>query len=288
MATITLCTDTPVPTFKALSDALAEKITGALPELTIPNLPGLRSPIYDGFSQLGMEISQLVQELQAFQINLTLFNVFKPIADLLGGSLADLLPKIPHTDLTLIDIVAGEAAPIYAALQAAMEKGLTFPGIPSPLFPGLSVPGIESVNTVKAILRGYMADLVTKATDAINAACLVLTIPPMAAGPHIPTYDDVVAFILEVYPQVAKIEDLEQLGITVQEIFALLVFPGIPPLILPDPLLPGFSNFSIEMQEAMAIFRAHALTGPIGPIVDFCNDALGSLGFSFPTICISF
>lgn len=285
---ITLCCDSPLPTFEALHSSLMESIQGQIPDFTIPALPGLRVPIYDGFSQLGLELSQLVQELQAYQISLTLFNIFKPLADFLGGALEDLLPKIPNTDLTLLDIIAGDPAPIYAAIQQALADGLTFPMIPSPLFGDLSIPALEAVATAKALLRGYPALLVAKIKELIELATGVLELPGLPEIPSIPTRDDIEALILELFPEAESMLDVLRGGVTLSALFAGLSFPPLPPLILPEPLIQGFSSLSIELEEAMSIMQANATSGCIAPIVDFCNDTLSALGFEFPKICISF
>lgn len=285
---ITLCCDVPVPTFTALYQSLMKGISGDIPELTIPKLPGLRSPIFDGFSHPGLELSNLVQELQQFQLSLTLFNVFKPLADFLGGALEDLLPKIPGTDLTLLDIIAMDSSRIYAAVQAAIDDGFKFLMLPNPIFPDLSIPALETVATVKAIIRSYPAMVVTKIKELVGLVTDALELPGLPSIPELPTRDAIVKAALEAFPEVEQIIDLLSDDFSVSDLFSAFALPGFPPLILPKPLIPGMSAFSLEIEEAMSIFQADALGALVQPIVDFCEDTLGALGFEFPKICITF
>lgn len=286
--TIRLCTDTPLPTFQALKESLAASIADGIPELTIPSLPGLLSPIYEGFSQIDLELSQLVQELQAFQINLTMFNIFKPLSEFLGGALEDILPKIPGTDLTLLDIINGDSAKVYQAVKQAIADGIELPMIPSPIFGDISIPGLETVATVKALLRGYPPLLVAKIKELIAQVTDQLEIPGLPEIPELPTRETIEAALLELFPEAERLADMLNDDFSVSALFSGLILPGIPPLILPEPLVNGFSSFSVDFEEAMAIYMTNAASALIGPIVDFCNDALSSLGFEFPTICIEF
>lgn len=285
---ITLCCDVPVPTFSALYQSLMDSLPDEIPELEIPSLPGLRNPIYDGFSHLGLELSQLVQELQQYQLSLTIFNVFKPLADFLGGALEDLLPKIPGTDLTLLDIIAMDTDRIYSAIQAAIDEGFKFPMLPDPIFPDLSIPALDTVATVKAVLRDYPADLLKKIKQLIDLVTGTLSISAVLEIPPLPTREDIIQAALLVFPDAENLVDLLSDDFGVQELFAAFTVPGFPPLVLPNPLVIGFSSFSAELEEAMSIFQADALGALLQPIVDFCEDTLGALGFEFPKICITF
>ena len=103
-----------------------------------------------------------------------------------------------------------------------------------------------------------------------------------------PTREDIESAFFDLFPETERIADLLSEDFSVSALFSSLILSGIPPLILPEPLVNGFSSFAFDYEEAMAIFLADSASALIGPIVDFCNDALSSLGFEFPTICIEF
>lgn len=285
---IHLCVDSPVPTFNSIYQSVIASLTWPPIDITIPSLPCLRNPIFDGFSNINMEIMQLIQELQHFQLMTTLTAGLQPLVALVGGALEDLLPKIAGTNLTLIDILAMDSNAIYAAIRQALLDGVVFPFVPNPIFSGLSMPHIEIVAIVKAVMKGYILDVVQTITDLINAACIILMIPAFAPLPVMPTLENIKAAILAAFPEFSTIQELLASGISVSQIFALLSFAGFPPVILPDPLLPTFSNFEQEFQEAMNIFQSDLLTSLLATIVDFLEDALSVLGIEFPKLCIDF
>lgn len=286
---ITLCCDSPLPTFSSLHASLMESLEGhGIPELTIPKLPGIRNPIYNGFSHPVLELSQLVQELQHYQVSLTMLNIFKPIADFLGGALEELLPKVPGTDLTLLDIIAMKTDRIYDAIQQAIENGFKFPMLPDPIFPDLSIPALDTVATVKAVLRDYPASLLKKIKQLIDIVTGQLALSAIFTIPPLPTRQDVELAILAAFPTFDRPLDILTEEFSVSKLFMAFTVPGFPPLILPEPLVTGFSSFSLELDEAISIFQADALSSLLQPVIDFCQDTLGQLGFEFPTICIEF
>lgn len=285
---IHLCVDSPVPTFNSIYQSVVASLTWPPIDITIPSLPCLRNPIFDGFSNINMEIMQLIQELQQFQLMTTLTAGLQPLVALVGGALEDLLPKIAGTDLTLIDILAMDSNAIYAAIRQALLDGVVFPFVPNPIFGGLSMPNIEIVATVKAVMKGYVIEVMNLVTDLIGQACDLLILPAMPTLPTIPTLDEIKAAILLAFPEFETIQELLASGISVSNIFVLLSFAGFPPLILPDPLIPNYSNFEHEFQEAMNILHSDLTTSVLSTIVDFMQDTLGSLGFEFPKLCIDF
>ena len=107
--TIQLCTNTPIPTFNQLYQSLLDAIANLpnpIESLSIPNIPPLRNPIFDGKRLLSLELSQIVQALQTWQLNLTIKAILDPLVAIIGGGIDDLLPKIPHLDLGLLDILS--------------------------------------------------------------------------------------------------------------------------------------------------------------------------------------
>jgi len=287
---INLCAPSPLPTFQSLYDPVVSHLTFPPIAITIPTLPSLKEPIYSGFSNTNLEIVQLVQELQNFQLQTTLMALIQPLVSFLGGALEDFLPKIPHTDLTLIDLLACNPNQIYDAIEVAIdEHGLSaFPFVPNPMFGSFSAPAIEAVNVVKMIVRGYYVAILNVITTLISSVTDILEVAGLPTIPTIPTLSDITDALLAAFPQFNSLSELIQSGISVDDIFGALSFGGFPPLVIPSPLIPNFSSFEMEFQEGLSILYGDFLTVPLAIIVDFVQDTLGALGFDFTTLCISF
>lgn len=287
---ITLCATSPLPTFKLLYDAVTEHLTFPPVSIVVPSLPTLKTPIYEGFSNTNMEIVQLIQGLQDFQLQTTLMALIEPLVSFVGGALEDFLPKIPHTNLTLIDLLAANPSVIYQEVMAAIAiYGVNiFPFVPNPMFGNLSLPSIEIVNIVKMVVRGYYIVLLSTITSLISTVTDILQIGNLTAIPTIPTLPEVLSKLLLVFPEFSNISQLIQSGISLDVLFAALSFDGFPPLIFPSPLIPSLSSYELEFQEALSILYSDFLTIPLAIIVDFVQDVLSMLDFSFPLLCISF
>lgn len=287
---LTLCASSPLPTFQSLYDSVVSSLTFPPIAITIPSLPSLKVPIYAGFSNTNLEIVQLIQELQSFQLQTTLMALIQPLVDFLGGAVEDFLPKIPHTDLTLIDLLACNPSHIYDVIAAAIaEHGLgIFPFVPNPMFGSFLIPAIEAVNVVKMIVRGYYIAVLNVITSLISSVTDILVVAGLPTIPTIPTLSDITDALLAAFPQFNSLSELIQSGISVDAIFGTLSFSGFLPLVIPSPLIPNFSSFEMEFQEGLSILYGDFLTAPLAIIVDFVQDTLGALGFDFPTLCISF
>ncbi|PTQ91279.1 hypothetical protein [Agitococcus lubricus] len=287
---ITLCANNPLPTFKSLYDSVVDNLKFPPIAIEIPTLPTLKTPIYEGFSNTNMEILQLIQGLQDFQFQTTLMALIQPLVSVVGGALEDILPKIPHTDLTLIDLLASNPSHIYDVIAAAIaEHGLgIFPFVPKPMFGSFSIPAIEAVNVVKMVVRGYYIAVLNVISSLIDQVTDILELAGLGVLPTIPTLSAITAALMAAFPQFDNLSALIQSGIGIQDIFSMLLFSGFPPIAIPNPLIPSFSSHEIEFQEALSIIYSDFLTIPLAIIIDFVQDTLGMLGFSFPLLCISF
>jgi len=260
-----ICADSPLPTF----ESLWANITDVDIEFTIPSLPGLRSPAYDGYSNLKIELSQVVQELQQLQTMTTISACLEPLASFLGGAIDDFMPTIPGTDIAFTQILSGDADTLYAAIKQAVLDEVQFPFVPQPMFGKISNPELEVAETVKAVMRGYMQTAIGVITDLISQVVDQLELPGMPALPEIPTdFDSLKQFILD-------LSGLNTLG----EVLAAGWFP-VP------QLFSGISNPEIEIQNQLNIYMNNLLMLPLQIIVDFINSTLSMLGAAFPLMCI--
>jgi hypothetical protein len=287
MMPLTFCATSPVPTFNSLYQAIVNSLTFPPIQFTIPSLPTIPNPIYAGFNCANLEIIQLVQGLQQFQMMTTLMAGLQPLVSFLGGAIDDLLPKISGTDLNLMSLLSINANQVYTAISTAIANGITFPFVPSPIFNGLTIPAVEAVATVKAVVNGYFMQVMDVLTDLIGQITEQLELPALPTLPQIPTLSDIQQVLLAAFPEFQTLQDLIQSGISVSQLFSALILAGFPPLILPDPLIPSFSSFEIEFQEAITILHMELLSRPLTIIIDFLQNTLGQLGFEFPLLCVS-
>lgn len=284
----TICCSGPIPSFADLHANALACMTFPPTGFSVPSLPGLRSPIYSGFSSANLEIVQLVQELQSFQFLTTLSALAAPLAGFLGGAIDDLLPKIPGTGIGLTGLLACDPSGLYAAVQAAItEHGIgAFPFVPTPIFHGISAPALETVNIVKFVLKGFMQSLTDAIFGLINSVTGELGLAAMPALPSFPTLAGIQSMILAQFPGAVSIADVLNKGLSALFAFPVPGFDAIPAF--PAPLVPGMSSYAVEFADALNIFLAGLLATPLRLLIDFVSSTLGMLGFSFPAICITF
>lgn len=284
--TFHVCATDPLPTFTGLWDSI--EIPFPPPSITIPSLPTLMNPIFDGYSNIAQEISQIIQGLQSYQLLFTQGSFLTTFTDFLGLDISIVLPKIPGTDLNLQNLLALDPVAIYDGIAQAILDGVTFPFVPNPMFYTFDFPALDIVNTVNAVVNGYMQQVITTATSLITSITDQLEIPGMPALPAFPSLSDIYTIMLAKFPTFPDIESLILSGIPIPDLFSLTVpgFPALPDL--PAPLIPNFSSYDIEFKTALNTYFANLTTAPLQTIVNFCNGPLSSLGFSFPLLCVDF
>jgi hypothetical protein len=196
-----------------------------------------------------MELSQVVQELQQLQTMTTLTACLQPIASFLGGAIDDLVPGIP--------------------IKVAIQNGVTFPFLPNPMFSLFSIPEIELVEAVKAVMKGYMQTVMGVLIELIDDAVEQLELPGLPTIPTIPSdYSQLKDYIL---------------GLSGYSTLKEALLAGWFPV---QNLFQGISNPEVEIQNQLSAYMNDLLMLPLTIIVDFCNDVLSVLGFSFPLVCI--
>lgn len=288
MPSIQVCTNTAVPTYNQLLEAIQAHLP--IVQINVPDILGLLNPIYDRFSDFSLEISQILQELQSFQLMNTLKAMIDPMLSVVGLAVDEFLPKLPGLGLTLVDLLTMSPATIYQKVRDAIaEYGIeAFEAIlPVPIFLTMSIPAIEIVTIVKMLKQYYITMVVTKVEVLVNQVTSILQIPGMPALPSIPTLADIKALAFGLFPDAEQLIDILKTGISVSSLFSMFSLPGIPVLNLPEPLFPKLSSFDIEINEALVMLRAHMNTVAITSLVSFVEEKLSILNIEFPTFCIN-
>lgn len=288
MPSIQICTNTAVPSYNQLLEAIQAHLP--IVQINVPDILGLLNPIYDRFSNFSLEISQILQELQSFQLMNTLKAMIDPLLSVVGLAVDEFLPKLPVLGLTLVDLLTMSPATIYQKVRDAIaEYGIeAFEAIlPVPIFLTMSIPAIEIVTIVKMLKQYYITMVVTKVEVLVKQVTSILQIPGMSALPTIPTLADIKALAFGLFPDAGQLIDILKTGISVSSLFSMFSIPGIPVLTLPEPLFPKLSSFDIEINEALVMLRAHMNTVAITSLVSFVEEKLSILNIEFPTFCIN-
>lgn len=319
-----ICADSPIPSF----DSIFNKINFSFPpnfdfnlpsippsiSLNIPALPSLTNPIFPDISHLSLELCNIAQEIQSFQLLTTLSNMITPLLNFVGG----IIPAIPLIGLNLVDLLACNAAGLYKSIREAILQFQfpdidftlpnftlpdfslpnisipSFPTVPVPMFGSLSIPSVELVNTVKLLLKDYMNVLTQTITGLIDQATSILQIGSFGGIPSFPSMTEIMGQLAELVkwpnfdinlPTFPPLDFLK--GFSLNDMFGGLSFPGFPSISLPDPLIPNYSNFELEFMEGFNIMLQSLITTPMTLIIGFLTGPLSLLGFSFPTLCVS-
>jgi len=295
-----LCADTPIPSFDSIWQNLVGEITfppNISFDFTIPPLPSLLNPIFSDISHFALELSNIAQELQSYQFLQTIYQFIEPLAEVIGSVISSLIPSIPVINLNLIDLLSLDPTALYDAVKEAIEN-LTFPSfptIPSPLFSGLSVPSFEILLNVKLMLKDYINTLMNIIPDLVQQVSDILTLGlSELVVPQLPSLSEIMEQIANLvewpdfdinFPSFPPIEFLK--GFSISELLSQITVPGFPSFSIPDPLFPNYSNIEQELLEGLNILYQEMIAYPMQVIMDFLNDFLSMLGFSFPTLCIT-
>ena len=294
---MSICTNSPLPSIDSIVAGLKSKLTypPVLPSLPkLPVLPSLPNPIYGSINKPNMELINIANELQSFQMQTTMMNMIKPMVSLLGISLDGFLPKIPGLGINLTTLLSmGSAQALFAAIKGAMQRGFQFPGVPSPIFPTLKIPDMEVFHTMQLVVSNYMQTVTTAIIGLIGSVTRKLKIPDMPAMPSIPSPNDVIALATQKMEAaknaaIAKGLALSSINLNLPALFASISFPGLPAMpVLPNPLVPHFSIPHVEFVQMLTSLMNSLTTGVLVPIMNFINNTLKRfIGFTFPTICI--
>lgn len=302
-----LCATSPIPSIDQLLSQFAPSLTfppvlrlPAIPGLPRFGLPSLPSPLFPDLNIPNLEMVTAALEMQASQMQMTMMGMIQPMLAFVGGALDSFLPKIPTLNLSLIDLLAGTPDRIIAAVKAAIANKLTIPFpsfvIPSPLFPTLTIPSIEAIQTMQMMVSNYMQGLTTKIVGLIGQVTGKLRIG-LPTFPTMPTADQIWAKVMSLVPSLpnmpdfSHIVDLMRHGVgNLSAMLSSLTFPGLPSLpSLPNPLIPSFHLPDIEFNMGLIAMGNNLVLGMLQPIKAFIDNTLSRfLSFSFPALCIDF
>lgn len=294
-----ICVNSPVPNLKDLRGDFAkqlESVRDTIPEfqdfvesvieIPLPKLLGLPDPIFSGYSNTMQELLEIVDAIKYQADTLTMMNIFKPLVSVIGGSLKDLLPKIPVLNFSIIDIVNGEINGLYDAVILALKNKVKLPFIPSELFENFSNPAKEALLALKMILVGYKELLITTMQSMIKNVLGILKISAvLPVLPAIPTVDQLKQQVLNYFPEYKSWYEI----ITNVDVSKIMGVFGLGAFLIPEELfIPNFSNYEQYLLESFNQIRDHFTTLGLSMLVDFVKNTLGVLGFEFPRICIGF
>lgn len=303
MSLFKLCTDSPIPDLEDLKKQVNDQIDNIQEEyedfkefitilsdqVKIPVIPTLQEYIYEGYSSVMDEINEFIEGLKNYQDMLSQFSIIKVLADVIGGAIEDLIPKIPVIDISIIDILSGNIKALYDAVKQMILDQIQIPFVPLPLYETISNYTKEVVASVKMILTAYKNMITTAITGMVNQVLDILEISAILPLLFtIPTVEELKEILLSLFPDVSSIYEL----IKKYDIdYIMDMLKNILPFPIPDftpPTTKFFSSLEEELNQKLNQIADFAGSLNMKMIIDFIKDNLSMLGIEFPTICIEF
>lgn len=303
MSLFKLCTDSPIPDLEDLKkqvndqidniqeeyEDFREFITTLSDQVKTPIIPTLQEYVYEGYSSVMEEINEFIEGLKNYQDMLSQFNIVKVLADVIGGAIEDLIPKIPVINISIIDILSGNIKALYDAVKQMILDQIQIPFVPLPLCETISNYTKEVVASVKMILTAYKNMITTAITDMVKQVLDILeisaTLPLLFT---VPTVEELKELLLSLFPDVSSIYEL----IKKYDIdYIMDMLKNILPFPIPNftpPTTKFFSSLEEELNQKLNQIADFAGSLNMKTLIDFIKDNLSMLGIEFPTICIEF
>lgn len=303
MSLFKLCTDSPIPDLEDLKKQVNDQIdniqeeyedfkdfiTTLADQVKTPIIPTLQEYIYEGYSSVMEEINEFIEGLKNYQDMLSQFNIVKVLADVIGGAIEDLIPKIPIINISIIDILSGNIKALYDAVKQMVLDQIQIPFVPLPLYETISNYTKEVVASVKMILTAYKNMITTAITDMVKQVLdileIIATLPLLFT---IPTVEELKELLLSLFPDVSSIYEL----IKKYDIdYIMDMLKNILPFPIPSftpPTTNFFSSLEEELNQKLNQIADFAGSLNMKMIIDFIKENLSMLGIEFPTICIEF
>lgn len=232
------------------------------------------------------ELVEVVDAIKYQVETLTMMNIFQPLSNILGGSLRDLLPKIPVLNISLVDIVGGNIQDMYDAVKSALKEGIKLPFVPEQIFESYSNFEKEAVLALKMILVGYKELLLNTMQSMVSSVMSILEISgTLPVLPTIPTIEQLKSLAMLAFPEYDTWYSLIS-NVDVSKVLGVL---GFSMFILPEiGFIPNYSNYEQYFIESLNHIRDGITSIALKMMVDFVENVLGVIGFSFPSITIRF
>lgn len=303
------CISFPPPSYKELF----ERLKGIKPDFSkwqgLISSIGIPIPIYLDLSQYSNEVSQMIQYWQSRLSVNTLMAMIRPMASLLGQSLADLLPKIPLLNISILELMEMDANALRQRVKDTLKQhGQAFLDalsafLPLPIYFGLSIPSFEINAIIKAVYNFSGAGLIELVKGLIDQVLSKLKINAVLTLPKLPSLKELQAMIMQTVK--AKIEAVtgavaeafanefeavkqavQALKMDINAVFEMIRFPPLPAVKFPSPFYPDFSCLALELREAMQMYLQAMMAAVTEQIVSFVKAVLSILNIQFPSVCI--
>ena len=297
MFTITI--SSPVPDLLSLREDFSTQLlsvqsdipdyreyVNTLSSIELPDLLGLPKSLFSNYSNIMQELVEVVDAIKYQVDTLTMMNIFQPLSNILGGTLRDLLPKIPVLDISLVDIVGGNIQAMYDAVKSALKNGIKLPFVPEQIFESYSNFEKESVVALKMILVGYKELLLNTMQSMVSSAMSILKISgTLPVLPTIPNIEQLKSLAMLAFPEYDTWYSLIS-NVDVSKVLGVL---GFSMFILPEiGFIPNYSNYEQYFIESLNHIRDGITSVALKMMVEFVESVLGVIGFSFPSITIRF
>lgn len=282
-----LCTNNPLPTFNGLYSQFSANLTNY--KFTMPSLPTLPSPMFPSTSFPNVEMVTSISMLQVHQYMQTCMGMLTGLCGYLGSAIDSLIPACPVLNVKLPELLTGDPSALLASIKAQLSAGISFPGIPSPLFPDVQFPEFSSIMTLVNVIKTYIMSIPAAIFSIIGSVTSALKITGMTAMPTMPSLSTLQGLVMANVPNGQTYYDALKSGIPTSQMFNFTV-PGFPALpAMPSPLFPSINFPEGEFYLGFGNMIDTMTLANLTQTYNFCENSLASkISFTFPTQCITF
>lgn len=283
-----VCTNTPLPTFSQLYSQAQSSMTNY--KFTMPSLPTLPSPMFPDVSFPNVEMVTSLSMLQVHQYMQTCMGMLTGLCGYLGSAIDSLIPACPVLNIKLPELLSGDPSALLTNIKNQIANGITFPGIPSPLFPDMQFPEFGSIMTLVNVIKTYIMSIPAAIFSIIGSVTSKLNIGAMPSIPAMPSLSTLQGYVTSQVAGAQSYLDVMKAKIPTNLAFNFSIpnFPAIPSL--PSPLFPSINFPEGEFYLGFGNMIDNCTLANLTPVYNFCQNTLASKigAFTFPTQCVTF
>ncbi len=271
----TICATSPLPSFTSLHESFKELVK--IPHLKdiLPDFPTFGKNSLGTIDNPDIFLTHWLQAFQQGCLTAVINLIVKPISSILGGSIDDLLPKVPGLNIGFTKFLTITADDLYAAIKDAIKNDVSIIVnlIPRPIIVGFDSLDLELPEIAKSLLVSFITGIINKLVDLIDKVTKILEVTGMPTLPTIPTQAEIEKLLRDY---------ITRYGGTLNDAIKKLI-PVLPSPILPDPIMGTTLSTEFDIRQAIQIVTTELIILPLKLIADFITKILG---VKFPTICI--
>ena len=316
-----ICIDTVFPKFTAIFSAVQEVVNSAknkaiavgdtttaagkkalskLSKLKLPNmqLPSMPSPFLPEITWPSLQSIHMSIEAMSFGLMNFIFLFLQPIMDFVkkfGFNFK--FPPMPILGIDLPALLKMSFSSLVMMVKTKFSKIQDFfaqlPMLNNPIFPSISIPSLELVEGVQALVKSYYVILMSFATKVLDAVKSVLSKKPFEFGLKLPSFPKLPTSLPDLLALIG-ITNLEKFlklpNLDLKAFFSKLSVPSFPnfKLTLPDwnTLFPDFMSPAVQILQLIKLVFLSMVLSIVELFKNVADILKKFMNFSFPKICV--